>query len=278
MKSKQILFALMLFCVTACKSNTAMQEQPTERILASTANAPITGNAEADNQTAATKSRTLLVLLDSSRSYHLYEKAIDKLLSIVNALGPGDQLIIAQVAGKFRPETNIRLQAKFPGLPPELLVPSKRLGVYRQNQAGLDAVWQQVENRKKEITTYVTRHLVGKNNAAVTDFRGAIAYSAQRLNQESTSEKYLIIFSDLEHDFEKQKTSTPPAQQTNFANVHVCLLYVPWSDNWEGLQKEWATWFNRSGVVDFLMLEAGRSEQARVVAPVQRPQLPSPFK
>ncbi|HEY7545423.1 MAG TPA: hypothetical protein VID27_11095, partial [Blastocatellia bacterium] len=70
----------------------------------------------------------------------------------------------------------------------------------------------------------------------------------------------------------------PPARQMNFAGVRVRLLYLPWSDAWSGRQKEWATWFNRAGATDFLMLDAGQSEQATVVALVPKPQLPSPFK
>jgi hypothetical protein len=200
------------------------------------------------------------------------------LLSIVKALGPGDQLIVAQVAEEFRPETNIRLQAKFPDMPSELLVPSKRLVVWRQNQARLNAIWQQVEGRKLQITSSLTRHLVGGNMAAVTDFWGALAYSAQRLSQEPASVKYLIIFSDLEHDFEEQRTSRPPTQQMDLKGVQVRLLYVPWSDGWEVRRKEWATWFKQSGAADFLMLDAGQSEEATIVASVPRPRLQSPLK
>jgi hypothetical protein len=273
MKLKHILFALTLCCVTACGSKTAMRNQPAGSIPVPTASAPVTKNAAPD-----AKPRLLVVLLDSSQSYELYEKAISKLLSIVKALGPSDQLIIAQVAGKFRPETNIRLQAKFPELPPQLLLPIRRLVDLGKKQAELDAIWRQVEKRRHEITIYVSERLVGKNDGVVTDLHGALDYCAQRLHQDNASEKYLIIFSDLEHDFERQKTSRPPARQMNFAGVRVRLLYLPWSDDWTGRQKEWATWFNRAGATDFLMLDAGQSEQEPVVALVPKPQLPSPFK
>jgi hypothetical protein len=278
MKWQGILCVLILGCAMACGANEeAPQQQPMARPPASATNAPAGGSAAADNQIAAAKSRALLVLLDSSRSYALYEKAIGKLLSIVEALGPGDQIIIAQVAEKFRPEANIRLQAKMPEMPAELLVINKRLVEWRQNQARLNTIWRQVEGRRREIAAYVTTHLVGKNNAAVTDLHGALAYSAQWLGQSPASGKHLIIFSDLEHDFEKLKTSQPPAQRLDFASVHVCLLYVPWTDKWEGWRKEWATWFNRAGTTDFLMLEAGRSDSETVVAPVLKPQPPSPL-
>lgn len=278
MKWQGILCVLMLCCAMACGANEeAPQEQPMARHPASAANASAGGSTAADNQIVAAKSRALLVLLDSSRSYALYEKAIGKLLSIVEALGPGDQIIIAQVAEKFRPETNIRLQAKMPEMLVELLVPSKRLVEWQQKQARLNTIWRQVERRRQEIAAYVTTHLVGKNNAAVTDLHGALAYSAQWLGQSPASGKHLIIFSDLEHDFEKLKSSQPPTQRMNFASVHVCLLYVPWTDKWEGWQKEWATWFNRAGTTDFLMLEAGRSDSESVVMPVPKSQPPSPL-
>jgi hypothetical protein len=149
---------------------------------------------------------------------------------------------------------------------------------WQQKQARLNAIWQQIEKRKQEITAYLTGHLSGKNNAMVTDLWGALDYGAQRLRQESASEKYLIIFTDLGHDFERQKTSQPPVQQMDFARVHARLLYVPWTGNWGGQQKEWAAWFKRAGIADFMILESGQSDQATIISPVPKPQLRSPFK
>lgn len=281
MKLEHVLFVFLLISLTACTANpTAAPGPPMEappRTSPAAEHKPAGGNASTDARPAATKPRFLLILFDSSQSYALYEEAVRKAIAIVNALGPGDRLVIARMGEKFQPETKIKLQATMPDIPAELLAPTTRLAQWRQNQARVNAIWRQIETLRLEIAAYLANHLRGKNTAAVTDLWGALDYCARRLSGESAFEKHLIIFSDLEHDFEKQRASHPPVQRMEFGGVHACLLYVPWTNNFAGLQRDWGAWFKGAGVADFLILDSSQSDQLVVITPSPKPELRSPF-
>lgn len=278
MKSLRFICTATLCFALACSANERTAKRKSAEFSSKQTTSASAG-ASGANEVAVTRSRMLLILLDSSKSYNLYGKALDKLIAIVKLLGPGDQLIIAQIGGEFWPESNVRLQTKMTDVPANILVSEKRLQDWKLNQSRLNAIWNQVEQRQKDISAYLTQNLSGGNTAGVSDIFGALNYSSLRLNNSSGSEKYLIIFSDLANDYGKQKSSFPPRQLMEFDGVHTRIMFVPWTTDRAATQQAWGNWFKQSKAADFSMLDASESEMATVLAPSPVPrQLPSPLK
>jgi len=223
--------------------------------------------------------RFVMVLRDVTPSFQSHKEANEKIRAIVNALGPGDSFLLADVAPTFLPEKNVRVQCNMPEAALSFLQPTSNLSQWKRSQARLDAIWATVGKNKKTIANWLRNPM--KVERGGTDLFRALEYCAQRMSRESGKEKYLFIFSDLIHEMKREKTEKPPSTPLNFEGVHITVLFAPWQgkDKWQSKEKDWKAWFVKQGrAATFSMYEPADSKlqsllkQSRVLK-----KLPSPF-
>lgn len=223
--------------------------------------------------------RFVMVLRDVTSSFQFHEETNEKIHTIVNALGPGDSFLIAEIASTFLPERNVRVQYNIPEAPPSLLQPTGNLSQWKKNQARLDAIWATVEKNKQTIANWLRNPV--KVEKRGTDLFRALEYCAQRMSRESGKEKYLFIFSDLIHEMNREKTEKPPSTPLNFEGVHITVLFVPWQgkEKWQSKEKDWEAWFVKQGrAATFSMYEPADSKlQSLLKQSSVIKKLPSPF-
>jgi len=219
----------------------------------------------------ALKSRAILVLLDMSPPYRDYQTALAQLIAATGNLGPGDHLQVMLIAGEFRPENNRYLTAPMPVAEAKLFLPTKNIQIWRQNQAKLDAVWKQTEKNAKDAALNLQK-LHGQNRSSVTNLWGALRYGSLWLRGAPGDEKILVVASDLEQDFERQKTTEPPPTLLDFKGVRTRLLWITYNDKrWDRMESHWRQYFQQCGAAEFRMLDAGRSAPATAIEPSSVP-------
>lgn len=207
------------------------------------------------------KGRFVVILRDVTRSFQFYDETNKKILTIVNALGPGDALLLAEITMTFLPQKNVRVQCNIPEVPPSLLQPTSNLSQWKRNQAQLNAIWAAVKKNRQTIANWLRKNPV-KIEKGGTDLFTALDYCAKRLDQDSEKEKYLFIFSDLIHELKGEKTEKPRSEPLNFQGVYVSVLSVPWQGQkkWESKKKDWEAWFKQGGAVEFAMYDPADSK------------------
>ncbi len=217
------------------------------------------------------KSRTILVLLDMSPPYRDYQTALAELIAAAKHLGPGDHLQVMLIAGEFSPKTNRYLTAPMPVADARLFIPTKNIRQSRQNQAKLDAIWKQTEQNAKDVAINLQR-LHGQNRSQVTNLWGALRYGSLWLRGAPGDEKFLVVASDLEQNFERQKTTEPPPTLLDFKGVRARLLWITYNEKqWNGMESHWRQYFQQCGAVEFKMFDAGRSAPAIAIEPSSIP-------
>lgn len=217
------------------------------------------------------KSRTILVLLDTSSPYADYQTALSQLIAATKNLGPGDRLQVMLIAGQFKPQTNRFLTAQMPAAAGTLFIPTKNITQWRRNQAELDAKWRETERLAKDTALNLQR-LNGQNRSQVTNLWGALRYGALWLRGEPGDEKNLIVASDLEQDFERQKTTDPPPTLLDFKGVRARLLWVTYNDKrWSRMESHWRQYFQQCEVAELKMFDSGRSTPTTAIEPSSIP-------
>jgi hypothetical protein len=219
----------------------------------------------------ALKSRTILVLLDMSPPYRDYQTALAQLVAATENLGPGDRLQVMLIAGNFTPQENRYLTTPMPVADRRLFIPTRNIQLWRRNQAELDVIWKKTVKNAKATALNLQR-LNGRNRSQVTNLWGALTYGALWLRGEPGDEKILIVASDLEQNFERQKTTEPPPTLLDFKGVRARLLWITYNDKrWKGMESHWRQYFQQSGAVEFNILDPGRSTPAIAIAPSSVP-------
>jgi hypothetical protein len=171
------------------------------------------------------------------------------------------------IAGEFSPENNWYLTAPMPAVDAKLFLPTKNIQIFRQNQAKLDAIWKQTEKNAKD-TALNLQKLLGRNKSKVTNLWGALRYGALWLSGAPGSEKILVVASDLEQDFGRQKTTEPPPTPLDFKGVRARLLWITYNEKrWRGMESHWRQYFQQCGAAEFKMLDSGRSAPAVAIEP-----------
>lgn len=217
------------------------------------------------------KSRTILVLLDMSPPYRNYQTALTQFIAATKNLGPGDHLQVMLITGKFSSENNRYLTVPMPVADAKLFIPTKNIQVWRQNQVKLDTIWKQTEKNAKDTALNLQR-LRGQNRSQVTNLWGALRYGSLWLRNAPGDEKILVAASDLEQDFERQKTTEPPPTLLDFKGVRTRLLWITYNEKqWSKMESHWQQYFQQCGAAEFKMLDAGRSVPASAIEPSSVP-------
>ncbi|MCG3145093.1 MAG: hypothetical protein HONDAALG_02634 [Gammaproteobacteria bacterium] len=278
---------ILLSLLSACSSRSSgAPAAATGKSVAATENPAVIAGSKLETTARAIATphpRAVYLLLDVSESYLrdpvIQERIIRKIQAIVSSLGPSDVFLLIHISGKFDPKQNVKVQAEMPPVPVELLQPTNKLLEWNQKQARLNGIWERVSANQQKIAKYLNDSAM--DQSLITDLYGALEYCAQRLKGEPEGEKYLFIFSDLEHDFKGVRTNKPPVQRLDLHGVQVNLLFVPWDNQsaWNAMEQAWGGWFkNQNGAVRFSMHDVKDSERQILLAPNTAPKrLPSPF-
>lgn len=225
---------------------------------------------------AVAPQRFIIVLLDVSKSFLYLQKAQPQIDKIVAALGPGDTVLIAVIAGAFDPAHSILIERTLPDIPAACMKTPLNLREQNERQAALNMIWQKVEGQKQEILEI--SHKVALQVLS-TDLHTALAYAAQRFAQAGDVQKQLLLFTDMEQDVRGVKTTQPPsASGLSLKAVQVQALFVPWHDAnaWQQLAQAWAGWGAARGAQNFTLHDPGQSAQLQLLAPSAAPKTVPP--
>lgn len=178
------------------------------------------------------------------------------------------------MADEFKPERNILAQLRLQAVPRGVLTPTINIEQRKANQSKLNAIWQKVEEQRNQLATYLDQKLRGKNHAMQSDLFGGLVYAADRLRSEVErmraenviAEQYLLVLSDLEMDFGKQKTLNPPAKLADWRGVNARLLFVPYDASWAQRRLNWEGWFNQGQAKSSILFDVSQSSMEPVVA------------
>jgi hypothetical protein len=99
-----------------------------------------------------------------------------------------------------------------------------------------------------------------------------LRYGALWLRGEPGDEKILIVASDLEQNFEGQKTTEPPPTLLDFKGVRTRLLWITYNEKrWGGMESHWRQYFQQCGAAEFKIFDSGRSAPATAIEPSSVP-------
>jgi hypothetical protein len=224
-------------------------------------------------QTPAT--RVVMVIRDRTPSFARYVgDANEAIIRIISRLGPGDTLIMIDLGGPFDARTHVHDMA-FEPIPTNALQPPRTLLEHRKAQAIIDARWESAKQAKIRAVELLSRQADRKG----TDIPSVLDYAAHLLASFS-SDRHLIVLSDLETDTTGVRTSLPPRVPFRFPAVSVTAMFVPWKGSAQtGLRMErWQEWFAKAGARSFTSYDEA---QSRIITPLEVNQVPrralSPF-
>lgn len=225
-------------------------------------------------------SRCIFVLRDVSPSFYQQLPAANhRIQSLVQKCGPDDQFVIIDVGSRFQPRINVRVQGEMPFSSAAILEPTHNLKKWRDNQALLDALWNDVGGKVQAIKKFLDQPVAPSNS---TDLYGALEYCSLRLKQGHCVEAYIFLYTDLHHDFQAVSTDRPPPSPLPFLDANVETFFVPWTGGaeWEAKEDAWRKWFVKQGQARrFEMLTEADSLQGNPLPPNRTPRkVPSPLK
>lgn len=206
--------------------------------------------------------RIVFALIDKTGSFHFHGQSMQKILDMIDNLGPGDRFYLIDIGPEFRPETNLRIQLHMPDVPADILKPETP-EEWERNQDKLEAVWQDVALHQHSISAFL--HHSGPESSGQTDVFGALEYCSERLGREGPGERYVFIFSDLIHDLRDVTTANPPSFPLSFSGAQINVLFMPRRDRleWDAKETAWRTWsLQKAGAVSFAMFDPAESEIA----------------
>jgi hypothetical protein len=214
--------------------------------------------------------RLIVVVRDRSGSFKPF--AVDANTSIAKQLaaaGPGDTLVLIDIEEAFDPKRHAHERVL--AAPPKSVFERQRtLREYRSQLAALKRAWSSADQEVSAFRNLVQR--AGPVTAKRSDLFTALEYAATRLERHG-GERFLLIYSDLDHDAAGIRTGLPPVSRMSFARVHVTSLFVPWRGSEAAKKKEqgWRDWFAASGASAFTLHDTVTSPNALALAPNSTP-------
>jgi len=206
--------------------------------------------------------RRIVIVRDVSPSYKNTEEITAKLVEVMRALGPGDELALIELGGPFSPEACIKVQCRMPGVAPAILAPVGTPGEWCTNKARLDAVWKRVDGSRRDVESYLRIPTSVKDPTPLFE---ALAYCATIMSPAGPESRTLLVFSDLVQDSNGIKSELPAKAPMEFAGVSGFALFVPWQTDFAGRAAAWRRWFIASGGVSFEMLDGAQSRTRTVL-------------
>ena len=136
-------------------------------------------------------SRCIFVLRDVSPSFYQQLPAANhRIQSVVQMCGPDDQLVIIDVGRPFQPKSNVRVQGDMPFSSAPILELTHNIKRWRDNQALLDALWNDVGGKVQAIKKFLDQPVARSNS---TDLYGALEYCSLRRKQGHCAEAYISL-------------------------------------------------------------------------------------
>jgi hypothetical protein len=225
--------------------------------------------------------RRIVVLRDITPSFARHiEEANREIVKIIKSLGPGDEVVVADVGPDFDPARSVVIQCTMPELPANIGVVPSNLIELSQKQRQLDRVWLATTQAQAKMIAYFTSKVQTRPGGTLLE--PALLYAAKRLSLTEDSQKtaYLIILSDLKTEKGRTATGRPPQRAIQFNGAEIQVLLAPWdSAGWGQIESAWKNWFLLQGhAKNFRIFDTAESLIARPLPPSPAPhRLPSPF-
>ncbi len=263
---KTILLLMATLTLTGCRTLVA-PVQP-----AGAQAPPLTAAAA-----TATRSRHLAVVLDQTVHQAHLAHAVARVEATLAALGPGDRAAVAVCGGlEFRPARDAIVVA-VPPIDPSVLRPTTNVAEYSLQQAALDGAWRQATTLQTAARDRLRARLALRQPAG-TPLHAAVRWCAAELTGDETSERSLVVVSDLFQQVgAAQATQTPPAAALGLGQATVRLEHVLDAST-PGVER-WRTWAAADGAtVEVEEIAQALASITPFVAPCPVPRAaPSPF-
>jgi hypothetical protein len=202
------------------------------------------GSSGASNSKVVPKGKVVLVLLDQSGSFKHIQPSIHKICRVVDGLQAGDIFVIRSIdSSSFEDQSDLLC----------LTIPKSNKPIDPQHHKLISKIKTQVKRQLQKLK---------KREAARTDIWGAIYGASRFLGSYPDSDKYLLIFSDLE-DNQGLKGSS---DALNLSGIKLKALFVSRTkhvDDFDKKVKIWASAFKEAGAESVEILDPTKSKLVR---------------
>lgn len=213
--------------------------------------------------------RNVYILCDISYSYRrVLDMAKRQIAATIENSGPNDRIVLIHIGPGFDPLKSIRAQCEMPRIPAGFVWYSQKLNEWEQKQRLVDGVWRDTRRMQASLSGSLranTQSLPGG-----TDLYGALEYCSLRIEQAPAADHYVLLYTDLRHDFNRVSSDRPPKTKLAFRGAVVEALFVPWGSAtlWRSKEEVWRRWFIDHGAAKtFSMVDEASSINRISVAP-----------
>lgn len=205
---------------------------------------------------ADAQGRSVFVLVDGTDSYPHTEQARQHIVNyVIPSLGPGDNFWMAML-GNFDSQLPA-VTSKMPLVQGVKLSSWESLFEWKKSRKALDRVWSNLDTEKAKLVGCVEA-AIQRQKGGTTRLYTWLSYGSALLAS-STSEHWLIVYSDMHEDHGEVSTRLPPKELAGFRGVKVRILHVPFEVDWVDVKEKWEKWFTDAGAESVEMYPVGVS-------------------